>query len=696
MSYPYQTLDLRRETRILTIQPSENDDDDIVCSLTHIDIDAESGTYDALSYCWSKSVSNPANFLDKQFVPVNTGLGIGQQFVKPRDLLGHPELEYWYIRYGGVLPAGHICCDGIKVTVSGELFRALKEMRSFYKATRPRLWVDALCIDQGSVQERNEHVKVMGKIYANAAIVRVWLGESIGIEYGVADQIKKIYAIKKESMERGYQYDEHPGWAEVKWVVLGQFLSRAWVKTNLADRGVTEIEADIPWQFERIWVVQEIVNAKYALLHCGNVVIDWDPLQMLLGYVRQVGLEHKIANPAGMHTVIQMAALREGKGNPNGHFRHDLPMILDAVRNLKATITSDRVYGVLGLLSDPAEVQGIQVDYTKSTEEIFTDLAVDYLQRRKSLAFLPHCALSTRPRTVPKLSLPSWVPDWTAPGWAEPFRTRAFPSRAAGNTVPQIIEVNRAAGILGLKGRLLDKIRAVDYTAQVPEMEFAFPEVEATYPEDRNATIQRRELHLTSLVYKEWANIFLLAVTNPAAPEEETGTSIWDSVRHENLWRTMMCNCTRDTRVPEKAVGAAWDPMLKFALEFTKSCSSIVPSGTVEDSIEALSGTGMREHAREYLKNRVRDKEIIMMRGHRTWTFHRRFFVSSNGRFGWGVDGTKAGDEVVLFYGCDYPFVVRRDSQGSGWRIIGDCYIHGLMDGEGIRDGFEEKEFVML
>ena len=252
MSYPYQTLDLPRETRILTIQPSENDNDDIVCSLTHIDIDAASGKYDALSYCWSKSVSNPVDFLDKQFVPLfDTYPETGPPFAKPRDLLGHPELEYWYIRYGGALPAAHICCDGVRVTVSGELFRALKEMRRFYKAMmRPRLWVDALCIDQGSVQERNEHVKVMGKIYANAGIVRVWLGESIGIERGVAEQIKKINTIRNESMQRGYQYDEHPGWAEVEWVVLGQFLSRAWVNqpkrkptTSPADRrhGVTEV-----------------------------------------------------------------------------------------------------------------------------------------------------------------------------------------------------------------------------------------------------------------------------------------------------------------------------------------------------------------------------------------------------------------------------------------------------------------------
>ena len=446
--------------------------------------------------------------------------------------------------------------------------------------------------------------------------------------------------------------------------------------------------------------MQEIVNAQYALLHCGKVAIDWDPLQILLGYVRQVGLEHKIANPTGLQNVIQMTILRKSRRNENGDVRHDLLMILEAVRNLKATIASDRVYGVLGLLSDPAEIQGIQVDYTKSAVEVFTDLAVDYLQRRKSLAFLSHCILSTCPSAVPKLPLPSWVPDWSTPGWAEPFRARIFPSRAAGNTVPQVIEVNRAAGILRLKGRLLDKIRAVDYTSQVPEMEFAFPEIEpANYPEEPNAMIQKREVHMTARVYKEWANIFLMALTNPPAHEEGNVTFIWDSVKHENLWRTMMCNRTRDLRVPDKDVGAALGPVLKVALDFTKVYSNIAPSlggSTAAHCVKALSRAGMGGPAREYMENRVWDKELIMMRGHRTWTFHRRFFVSSSGRFGWAVDGTKIGDEVVLFYGCDYPFVMRWDSQKQGWRILGDCYIHGLMNGEGIREGFEEQEFVII
>jgi hypothetical protein len=40
------------------------------------------------------------------------------------------------------------------------------------------LWIDALCIDQARVMERNHQVGLMGKIYSHAEEVIVWLGQN--------------------------------------------------------------------------------------------------------------------------------------------------------------------------------------------------------------------------------------------------------------------------------------------------------------------------------------------------------------------------------------------------------------------------------------------------------------------------------------------------------------------------------------
>ncbi|PMD29254.1 HET-domain-containing protein, partial [Hyaloscypha variabilis F] len=60
--------------------------------------------------------------------------------------------------------------------VRKNLWQALQHLRS---KERPRIfWVDALCINQRDVKERNHQVSQMGKIYESATNVVVWLGHS--------------------------------------------------------------------------------------------------------------------------------------------------------------------------------------------------------------------------------------------------------------------------------------------------------------------------------------------------------------------------------------------------------------------------------------------------------------------------------------------------------------------------------------
>jgi hypothetical protein len=48
----------------------------------------------------------------------------------------------------------------------------------------------------------------------------------------------------------------------------------------------------------------------------------------------------------------------------------------------------------------------------------------------------------------------------------------------------------------------------------------------------------------------------------------------------------------------------------------------------------------------------------------------------------------QVGDQVFVVGGPDVPFILRQfdgdrtASLQSGYRLIGDCYVHGIMDGE--------------
>ena len=45
---------------------------------------------------------------------------------------------------------------------------------------------------------------------------------------------------------------------------------------------------------------------------------------------------------------------------------------------------------------------------------------------------------------------------------------------------------------------------------------------------------------------------------------------------------------------------------------------------------------------------------------------------------------TQVKDEVAIFHGCDTPFVIRRSAshQDGSHTVIGECYVHGMMQGE--------------
>jgi hypothetical protein len=60
---------------------------------------------------------------------------------------------------------------------------------------------------------------------------------------------------------------------------------------------------------------------------------------------------------------------------------------------------------------------------------------------------------------------------------------------------------------------------------------------------------------------------------------------------------------------------------------------------------------------------------------------NRKYFVSKQGYLGLGPLGSKAGDLVVILFGLDMPFVLR-PVDGGQYRIIGETYLHGVMDGE--------------
>jgi hypothetical protein len=58
------------------------------------------------------------------------------------------------------------------------------------------------------------------------------------------------------------------------------------------------------------------------------------------------------------------------------------------------------------------------------------------------------------------------------------------------------------------------------------------------------------------------------------------------------------------------------------------------------------------------------------------------FGRTENGYVGMFPRSAKAGDEVYLLYGGDFPFVLRKLEQEGYFQLVGQCYVHGIMEGQ--------------
>ncbi len=131
-TYQHSPLRSNRNIRVLELIPSKRLDDPICCKLIETSVDGAPPTrlaYEALSYAW-----------------------------------------------GSVDRDREISCHGKPLFITANCEAALRRLR--HKSESRMLWVDSICINQSSIPERNEQVKIMAEVYTTAEQVIVWLGEN--------------------------------------------------------------------------------------------------------------------------------------------------------------------------------------------------------------------------------------------------------------------------------------------------------------------------------------------------------------------------------------------------------------------------------------------------------------------------------------------------------------------------------------
>jgi hypothetical protein len=85
---------------------------------------------------------------------------------------------------------------------------------------------------------------------------------------------------------------------------------------------------------------------------------------------------------------------------------------------------------------------------------------------------------------------------------------------------------------------------------------------------------------------------------------------------------------------------------------------------------------------------------------------YRTLFVTQKGYLGIGTTGIKEGDDVYIFCAGNIPFITRSkeeigdlcstETTHKRCELIGDCYLHGIMEGELMKEPEEDTNSVIL
>ncbi len=73
----------------------------------------------------------------------------------------------------------------------------------------------------------------------------------------------------------------------------------------------------------------------------------------------------------------------------------------------------------------------------------------------------------------------------------------------------------------------------------------------------------------------------------------------------------------------------------------------------------------------------------------------RVFCITEHLRLGQVPIGSEPGDRICILVGGETPYVIRRTGQGR-YRLIGEAYINGVMDGEALGDNKYQDEEIQI
>ncbi|PSR82879.1 heterokaryon incompatibility protein-domain-containing protein [Coniella lustricola] len=551
-----------------------------------------------------------------------------------------PYYEALSYTWGGQLPDCTIECNKTRLKVTRNAEDAMRRLRSRHRSRY--LWVDSVCIDQNSVEEKNVQVPCMKDIYRNAGAIVIWLGKE-------APDIPLACRLARH-------LDSEDRWYTPAGLSRQLAMAKHVIRTDNTSLGRTD---EIGWinetidtlvrhnYWRRAWTVQEFMLNDSCYLYTDHGKVSKAQLRELFE-----------DDPDDENTTRSFHLTRWSlpKTKDSEISVHELFELLPA---LQSTDAKDKVYALIFVF--PRLLSGVSIDYNQDVTAVYTDAARAIITATRSLDIFSYACQSKK-----IAGCPSWVPDWAADFcvktptvMSDPYEINSFSKentaehrwkhmRASGTTSSSF-EFDGISGTIRVKALVLGRIDGPvsdDISVYCLRLEWEAEELAFEYLSARRRFFQT----CRSLVGRREIELQL----------REIGGFFLPNLRH--------CHQT-GSEDKTRAIVKAWTRFVMSSKEETKKTLN-------ELKLASQSGRPWEQEPLSTIEKELR----------RFLSVRSRFFITTRGDMGIG-QACRPDDKVVLIAGCDKPFVVRKahdigSANSSRYRLVEEVYINGTQDAD--------------
>jgi hypothetical protein len=531
--------------------------------------------------------------------------------------------------------------DAGRTTIERTPHRVTASLRGALEAVREKgrdvwVWVDALCINQDDVAERTRQVQLMTDIYSKAESVAIWLGPEENDSEIALELLKDLDSSEAARARLRGLIHSGSGGAELRSIVA------------LFERDY----------WDRLWVVQEVFNARRKSVHCGSAKMPWQAFNIAsqMFFENKALLDQHFAGKESRTKRINVALsnftssqilVYQGPSSlPDVEtlmtLENPLLEIMRACRRKLTAKPQDKVFGILGVLPEETRIEFI-VDYSLSVKEVYISV-VDFVLStsgrldiiRESIHFPMHTGSA---------GLPTWCPDWShIPDTKSLGRSPDYPKFRASRDSDAIYKAADEHRKLEISAINIGTIRQRGIAV---------------------GTLTTLADHLMAFLH--WRAILLDVL-------EVDVNDYYDPV-HMAFCRTLCLD-----QIPQ-----GWSTSETYTEKsWVRACFHVF-SSLLAERLPALSiDEGLQMHILEDHTVGMTERRQFLHKHFACNMMGRCFLLTEDGHMGLGSGFMAVDDVVVVPLGCDTPIILRKEGRKNEYRYVGDAYVDGFMMGEAV------------